>query len=329
MSNLLEPAELEALMGEMQPSADGGSAGSQDSRDRYDFATQDYAVQRLIPALSLVQTQFAEALKLRLRQLVPGMDNVRAERVNVMKFGELQRTLLPPCDISVISAQPLAAPIYLVFEPDLVFSLVDHFFGGRGNTGGKRLQADFSPSESRFMQQLVRALLPDLGQSWHSVVDISPVLTERHGDLRFIDDLKQSDTLLATRFAVTLPGQESGVWLLVPWAAIDPVREHLGGQNRSNRQEHDALWQQRLLQGVESAALEVVARLNESRMPLSRVSRLKVGDVIPIDSPQSVTLLIENLAMMTGTFGSHDGQLAVKVQQSLDPMSHVSQRMKS
>jgi len=150
MSNLLEPAELEALMGEMQPSADGGSAGSQDSRDRYDFATQDYAVQRLIPALSLVQTQFAEALKLRLRQLVPGMDNVRAERVNVMKFGELQRTLLPPCDISVISAQPLAAPMYLVFEPDLVFSLVDHFFGGRGNTGGKNGKNQSSPTQHSF-----------------------------------------------------------------------------------------------------------------------------------------------------------------------------------
>ncbi|MEK6788172.1 MAG: FliM/FliN family flagellar motor switch protein [Pseudomonadota bacterium] len=321
MNDILEPAEIDALMHEMRGS-DAPAPQAADGRDRYDFATQDYAVQRLIPALSLVQTQFSEALKQRLRQLSPDIQGVRAERIAVMKFGELQRMLTPPCDISVILATPLGAPIYLVFEADLVFALVDQFFGGRGGAGIKRLQSDFSPSEARFMQQLGRALLPDLGQAWHSVVEIVPELLERHSDLRFVDHLKQSDNLLAARFAVTMPGHDCGVWMLVPWAAIDPVREHLGGQSqgRASRQEHDEQWRQRLLQGIEATSLNVVARLNESAMPLSRVSRLAVGDVLPIDSPQGVTLLIEELALMTGTFGTHQGQLAVKVNHQLNPI---------
>lgn len=324
MSDILEPAELDAIMGSLKDSHGGtggdsvtGAAGN----DRYDFATQDYAVQRLIPALSMVQTQFAEALKLRLRQLIPELDSVRAERVAVMKFGELQRMLTPPCDISMMTAAPLAAPLYLVFEADLVFALVDHFFGGQGGAGRKRLQADFSPSESRFMQQLARALLPDLAQSWHSVVEIAPQLVERQSDLRFVDGLQQRDTVLATRFAITLPGLESAVWLLVPWAAIDPVREQLGGHGRVSRQDHDDQWRHRLLQGVEAASLDVVARLGQTAMPLSRVSRLRVGDVIPIESPQNVTVLVEALALLSGTFGSHQGQLAVKVGGCLNPMS--------
>ena len=321
MNEILEPAEIDALMHEMRGS-DAPAPQAADGRDRYDFATQDYAVQRLIPALSLVQTQFSEALKQRLRQLSPDIQGVRAERIAVMKFGELQRMLTPPCDISVILASPLGAPIYLVFEADLVFALVDQFFGGRGGAGTKRFQSDFSPSEARFMQQLGRALLPDLGQAWHSVVEIVPELIERHSDLRFVDHLKQSDNLLAARFAVTMPGHDCGVWMLVPWAAIDPVREHLGGQSqgRASRQEHDELWRERLLQGIEATSLNVVARLSECAMPLSKVSRLAVGDVLPIDSPQGVTLLIEELALMTGTFGTHQGQLAVKVNHQLNPI---------
>jgi len=171
------------------------------------------------------------------------------------------------------------------------------------------------------MQQLGRTLLPDLGQAWHSVVDISPTLLERHSDLRFVDHLKQSDNLLAARFAITMPGHDCGVWMLVPWAAIDPVREHLGGQGRASRQEHDEQWRQRLLAGIEATSLSVVARLNESTMSLSKVSRLAVGDVLPIDSPQGVTLLIEDLALMAGTFGTHQGQLAVKVHHQIHPMS--------
>ena len=246
---------------------------------------------------------------------------MRAERVTVMKFDEMQRTLTPPCDISTISAAPLAAPLYLLFEADLVFALVDHFFGGQPGAGRKRLQQDFSPSESRFMQQLARALLPDLAQSWHSVAEISPQLVERHSDLRFVDGLQPRDTILAARFAISLPGLESAVWLLLPWAAIDSVRDQLGGHGRANRQDHDDQWRQRLLDGVDATRLEVVARLGQSPMPLSRVSRLRVGDVIPIESPQNVTLLIESLALMAGTFGSHQGQLAVKVGGCIDPLS--------
>ncbi len=322
MNDILEPAELDALMGGIKDDAAGGNdAGATSGNDRYDFATQDYAVQRLMPALSLVQTQFSEALKQRLRQLIPDLESVRAERVAVMKFGELQRMLTPPCDINMISAAPLAAPLYLMFEADLVFALVDHFFGGQGGSGSKRLQAEFSPSENRFMQQLARALLPDLAQSWHSVVEISPQLVERHNDLRFVDGLQQRDTVLATRFVITLPGLESAIWLLVPWAAIDPFREQLGGHGRASRQDHDDQWRHRLLQGVEAANLEVVARLSQTAMPLSRVSRLRVGDVIPIDSPQGVTVLVESMALLAGTFGSHQGQLAVKVGNCINPLS--------
>lgn len=320
MNDILEPAEIDALMEEMR-GPETAAPQAADGRDRYDFATQDYAVQRLIPALSLVQTQFTEALKQRLRQLSPDIQGVRAERIAVMKFGELQRMLTPPCDISVIAASPLGAPIYLVFEADLVFALVDQFFGGRGGVGIKRLQSDFSPSESRFMQQLGRNLLPDLAQAWHSVVEIAPELLERHSDLRFVDQLKQSDNLLASRFAITMPGHDCGVWMLVPWVAIDPVREHLGGQGRTSRQEHDEQWRQRLLAGIEATHLSVVARLNETTMSLSKVSRLAVGDVLPIDSPQHVTLLIEDLALMAGTFGTHQGQLAVKVHHHIQPYS--------
>ncbi|MFX9487987.1 FliM/FliN family flagellar motor C-terminal domain-containing protein, partial [Acinetobacter baumannii] len=53
--------------------------------------------------------------------------------------------------------------------------------------------------------------------------------------------------------------------------------------------------------------------LGRVSMPLSRVSRLKVGDVIPIDSPQSVAVLIEDLELLHGTFGAHEGQLAVRI----------------
>lgn len=316
MSNLLEPEEIDALMGNTSHSAEAerSAMSATDSQgEKYDFASQDYAVHRLIPALSLIQTQFAEAFKARVRGLVPGIESVRAERIAVMKFAEIKRSLPPPCDITVIKALPLVVPIYMVFEPDLVFSLVDQFFGGTGRPMRVRTSSDFSPTEARFMDRLSASLMPDVSASWQSALIIQAQLLERHSDFRFVDDVPDNDTLMATRFSVQIGSHEASLWLLVPWAAIDPIRDSLGGVMRASRLEHDAQWKAGLLAGLEDSPLDLVAVLARTTINLNRVSRFRVGDILPIDSPGSVTLNIEGLPLLSGSFGTHQGQMAVKV----------------
>jgi len=314
MGDILDPEEIDALMDGL-----GAKPADASARDtRYDFATQDYAVHRLIPALSIIQGQFAEAFRSRVRTLVPGVESVRSDRIAVMKYDELVRTLPAPCDITLVKAPPLGSPIFLVFESDLVFLLVDHFFGGGGRPLKQRPGGEFSPTEARFMNRLVASLMPDIASSWSSALSIAPEVAERHVDFRFVDALHDSETLLATRFIVNLGGSEATLWSLVPWSAIDGVRDSLGGDLRSSasRQEQDAEWRSRLQAGVEDSMLEVVAVMLENVLPLKRVSRLQVGDILPIESPGEVVLNIGGLPMLGGTFGTHEGQMAVKIERS-------------
>lgn len=313
MGDILEPEEIDALMDGLGPRPAGEGKGDA----RYDFATQDYAVHRLIPALSIIQGQFAEAFRNRVRVLVPGIESVRSDRIAVMKYDELVRTLPAPCDITMIKASPLGAPIFLVFESDLVFMLVDHFFGGGGRPLKQRAGSEFSPTEARFMARLTSALMPDVAASWASALPIVPEVDERHVDFRFVDALHDSETLLATRFIVNIGGCEATLWSLVPWSAIDAVRDSLGGDLRSTtRQEHDAEWRSRLQAGVEDSTLEIVAVMLESVIALKRVSRLRVGDIVPIESPGEVALHIGGQPLLGGTFGTHEGQMAVKIERA-------------
>jgi len=326
MSDILDPEEIDALMGGLGGKArvnrDGSPSGSQGGAGdgRYDFASQDYAVTRLIPALSMIQSQFAEAFRLRLRSLVPTLDVVRSERIAIMKYDEVARSHATACDITVIQALPLGAPMFLVFEPELVFTLVDHFFGGRGRPLKMRPGSEFSPTEQRFMERVVRELLPDIAESWSSALQIQPQIMERQSEFRFIDVVPDNETLLATRFTAMLDGVEATFWSFVPWSAIDPIRDTLGGDNRqASRQEQDAEWQSRLHAGVADTPLDVVAVMMESVIGLKRVSGLKVGDILPIDSPGQVTLHIGGIPLLMGSFGAHDGQMAVKVETAAHP----------
>lgn len=321
MSDILDPAEIAALMDGLPKKQDASAAeqGAHEDSAKYDFAGQDYAVHRLIPALSLIQSQFAEGFKLRCRQWVSAVASVQAERIAVMKYGEIKRGLTSPCDISLIEAQQLGAPLFLAFEPDLVFTLVDQFFGGRGKPLAGRGNGSFSPTESRFMDRLSQALVADIKAAWESAVPITPRLSERHVDFRFIDGLAETDTVMATRFAVTVAHVEAAFWLVVPWAAIDPVRERLGGSLRTSRQDHDAQWKRRLQAGLEESRLELVAELTRMPSSLKQVSHLRVGDILPIDSPGLVTLCIEGMPVLAGNFGAHQGQMAVRIEHTMGP----------
>jgi flagellar motor switch protein FliM len=313
MGDILEQEELDALIGE---GSDGPLIDASDTLhgggEKYDFASQEYSVSRLIPALSQVQSNLAEGIKQRIRQWVPSVDSIRTERIAVMKFAEVMRSMAAPAYIVSVRAEPLGAPIYLAFQAELVFLLVDHFYGGRGRSQHVRV-ADFSPSEARFMERLTTSLLPDLTAAWRTAVDITPRIEAHHHDFRFVDELQQSDTLMVTRFTVQVGTQEAELWSVVPWAAIDPIRDSLGGVVRTTRQEHDAQWRARLMAGLEDSVLTLVAKLSDKKVSLKSVCKLQVGDILPIDNPANVFLQLEGHPLMAATFGTHHGQLSAKV----------------
>lgn len=302
MSDILDPEELEALM--------EGENQDDPSRAKYNLARQDYAIQRLIPALSIIQTQFATATRDRMREFVSTVDAVHVDKISVMKFDEMLNTLPAPCSISVIKGLPMNANILLAFESDLVFQMVDRYFGGSGSLQ-KGERERLSVSEFSFMEMLSSALLGDVTSAWKSVIKDEPSISAQVSDPRMLDSIGEADSLVATRFIVSVGEFTGGLWSIVPWSAIDAVRDSLSDPTKSTSKASSADWREQLLEGLETAPIELVAILAQTRMSLKRVSLLKVGDVIDIPSAEDVVLMIDNTPFMHGRFGSNEDKLAV------------------
>jgi flagellar motor switch protein FliM len=304
MSDILDPEELEALM--------EGEDQNDPSREKYNLARQDYAAQRLIPALSLIQTQFATATRDRMREFVATVDAVRVDKITVMKFDEMLNTLPAPCSISVVKGLPMNANILLAFESDLVFQMVDRYFGGSGSIQKDKREL-LSVSESSFMEMLSSALLPDVSSAWKSVIKTEPTIAAQVSDSRMLESIGEADSLVATRFIVNVGEFTGGLWSIVPWSAIDAVRDSLSGPAKPIGKALNADWRERLLDGLEAAPIELVAILAQTRMSLKRVSLLEVGDVIDIPSAEDVILMIDDKPFMYGSFGSNEDKLAVRL----------------
>ncbi|MFT6552030.1 MAG: flagellar motor switch protein FliM [Zhongshania marina] len=204
------------------------------------------------------------------------------------------------------------ANILLAFESDLVFQMVDRYFGGSGSLQkGQREQ--LSVSEFSFMEMLNAALLSDIGTAWKSVIKTEPSIAAQVSDPRMLDSIGEADSLVATRFIVNVGEFSGGLWSIVPWSAIDAVRDSLSDPAKPATKASSADWRERLREGLEMAPIELVAILAQTRMSLKRVSLLKVGDVIDIPSAEDVVLMIDDTPFMYGRFGSNDEKLAVRL----------------
>ncbi len=56
----------------------------------------------------------------------------------------------------------------------------------------------------------------------------------------------------------------------------------------------------------------------EKQLPLSELINFKAGDIIPIKIPEQVVVLAEEMPILRGQFGEHEGNAAVKVEDVME-----------
>ncbi len=315
MAGVLEQEEIDALMGGLSSGELDTEAAAEEiaATHNFDFSKQHYALRRLIPALEVVQSQYADAIKAKLAQISTGIESVSAEPILVTSMAELSPQLSTPCRIANITASPLANSLFLVIDSDLVFDMVNRYFGGSSSLRKTRAGERFSATETRLSDLACKELVSELGPAWHSLINIQAQIKGWETDLRFIDDLEDDETILVTRFSVSFGNSEGGIWMILPWNAIEPVREKFNGAVRQSKREIDPQWSAKLRQGLDETEVELVAVLAQSRVKLKRALQLKKGDVIAINDPNDISLHIDGIPIMRASFGTHEGQMAAKI----------------
>jgi len=69
------------------------------------------------------------------------------------------------------------------------------------------------------------------------------------------------------------------------------------------------------------AKVELTALFGEKELKVSDLLNLKPGDIIPIELPDAVTLMTEDMPVMRGDYGEYEGSLAVKIHEEKERLA--------
>jgi flagellar motor switch protein FliM len=282
----------------------------------FDIATQVRLVRGRMPTLEMINDRFARQFRIGLFNMIRRTAQISVAPVKVQKFSEYIQNLHVPSSLNLMRLNPLRGTALLVLDATLVFTIVDNFFGGNGRYV-KIEGREFTLTEGRIIQMVLRQAFADLAEAWGIVASINLEYLNTEINPHFANIVSPSEIVVVTSFKVELEGGGGELHVTMPYAMIEPIRDQLDSGVQSDRMDRDDGWTQSLREEIEEAEVELVPVLGKSSLSLGRLVDLKPGDVIACDFDGNVTLYAEGVPVLRGSYGASRGQQAVKVTQRI------------
>jgi flagellar motor switch protein FliM len=285
--------------------------GAADGVRPYDFASQRINRTQM-PMLQIIGKSFAERARVALSGLLSRDATVEFTSVDSAKAADLQAGLPTPGAVAVVRLKPLPGLAFVVVEPKLLLALLDGFFGGTGRAATEP-QAAIAPAALRFLSLMLRTLGPELTAAWAPVTPIELEPVKQEVNPRLLQLGGPNDSLTVMRFTVEFAAHSGPIDLLIPDAVLAPIREALAADGAKPPARKQDPWGPALGVGLQDAELELRAVLAQAKISLGELVRLTPGDIIPIEPPQDVVLLVGDVPLHRGRFGVSQGHNALKI----------------
>jgi flagellar motor switch protein FliM len=282
----------------------------------YDIATQVRLVRGRMPTLEMINDRFARQFRIGLFNMIRRTPEISVAPVRVQKFSDYTQNLHVPSSLNLIRLNPLRGTALLVLDATLVFAIVDNFFGGNGRYA-KIEGREFTMTEERIIQMVLRQAFADLTDAWNIVAEVKLEYLNSEINPHFANIVSPSEIVVVSALKIDLEGGGGEMHITMPYAMIEPIRDQLDSGVQSDRMERNDSWTQALREEIEEAEVDIVPVLGRSCLTVGRLVDLKPGDVIPCDFDGHVTLFAEGVPVLRGSYGASRGQQAVKVTQRI------------
>ncbi|SCY07872.1 flagellar motor switch protein FliM [Nitrosospira sp. Nl5] len=323
MSNdFLSQEEVDALLKGVAETESGRNVNPRSGFRPYNLATQERIVRGRMPTLEIINERFARLLRLGLFNFMRRSANVTVGPVRAIKFSEFVRTLVVPSNLNLVHVKPLRGTSLFVFDPTLVFLVVDNLFGGDGRCQPQAESRDFTQTEQRIIQRLLNLVFDSYGKSWQPVYPIEFEYVRAETNTQFANVATPNEVVIATTFEVSFGSAVGEMHICIPYSILEPIRDLLSSSMQGESLEVDKRWVGRLSKQVQAAEVIMLVDLAYAQVTLDQILNMQVGDVISLDIPEFVTASVDGVPVMECRYGISNGQYALRMEKMLGSISN-------
>ncbi|MEO8039832.1 MAG: flagellar motor switch protein FliM [Betaproteobacteria bacterium] len=316
--DILSQEEVDALLrGVTGEPEEASQQTEQGAVQTYDIGRQERIVRGRMPTLEMINERFARLFRIGLFNFMRKNAEISIGPVRVLKYSDFIRNLVVPTNLNLIQVRPLRGLGLMIFEPTLVFQVVDHLFGGSGQIHTRVEGRDFTATEQRVIQRLLGVVFEEYRKAWEPVYKLAFEYVRSEMNTQFANIATPTEVVVASSFNIDLGSGSGELHICMPYAMLEPIRDLIYSSFQADRTESDSRWVKMLTEQIQAAEVDVVATLARTQVTLRQVVDLQVGDVISVDLPETLTAEVDGVPLIECTYGVVRGQYALKVKRML------------
>ncbi|MCA3183777.1 MAG: flagellar motor switch protein FliM [Cupriavidus sp.] len=283
----------------------------------YNLANQERVVRGRLHTLEIINERFARALRTALFNFIRRGADISVGTVRIEKYGDFVRNLPVPTNLNLVHMKPLRGTALFVYDPNLIFLVVDNLFGGDGRFHTRVEGRDFTQTEQRIIRRMLDLTLNSYSQAWRTVhpIEFDYVRSEMH--TKFANVAGPNDAVVTTAFHIELGAVGGQLHICIPFSMIEPLRDLLMNPLQ-DEVEVDKRWLGQLSNQLRAAEVELVAEFTNLRSTVAEVLAMREGDVLPIELPEKIFGKVDGVPVMQCGFGTMNGQYALRVERMIN-----------
>lgn len=269
----------------------------------YDFKRPERVSKSQVVALEALHEVFARNVSASLSAYLRTIIEMRLVSVEQFTYSEFTMSLPTPTSFNLLSCEPLEGHIILEVNPSIIFPIIDRLLGG-GSGEVLYLDRPFTSIENGLLNTILGRIIEELRETWENVKEIDFKIYETESNPFLLQIVAPNEPIVLLSFEAVM-GEYSGMLnLCIPFKVIEPIMPEFSQSSwfgsTGRRKDHGG--DNRILDNIEHAAVELAGILAETPLSLADILSLKPGDIIDtgVDHRSPISLTVEGRRKFTG-----------------------------
>lgn len=302
-NGMLSQDEIDALLKGLNNDDTIVEEESSTAVKNYDIGRQERIVRGRMPALEILQEKLNRNLRIIYFNFFKRTPEIITESIKIQKYQNFIRSVVVPANFNIIQIKPFRGQSLLIFEPNLIFLMVDFLYGGNGSLHTRVEGREFSLVEQQCIKNIVNLTLTELKKTWVGFYDIEPTYIRSEMNSQFANVASVNEIVITISLVIDFGINSGKIFFCIPYSSIENIKDLLYNTMTADQMEVDHRWQGLLKSQILETQCNLHVDIAHTSLSIDQLSQLKEGDVINIELLDQSTLFVNNIPIYTGKIG--------------------------
>jgi len=321
MADILSQDEVDMLLsavseGDVDVDMPPGQSADQPLMSTYDFRRPERVSKEQLKGLQSLFEAFARELGILLPPFLRTVVRVDLVSIDQLTYDEFILSVARPTSMSIIDMTPLEGRSVLEMSPSMVFPIVDRVLGGKG--AALATPRELTEIENRIVYRIVHMILDSWKRAWEQLIELKMGVINQESDPLIVQIVAGSEMVILVGYEVYIGESVGSMNMCIPLLVLNPILDQISSQAHFQRQmtpEIAEMTKTTITELVMRSEVSVEPILGTTDVSLDDLARLKVGDVLTLDSNHDEPISVEvgGLPRFLGKPGKKGEQSSVQI----------------